>query len=101
VLVRAVADLTRQMVRSLWQKTLPGLPFTCHCEVVRSPAAIARYIVKHLKDDSKKQLAPQTFEGRIYTYSRSFLTRPVAALWKEQLREWYPMHDPSGCNAAH
>jgi len=90
ILVRVVADLAREMVRFLWAKTLPGIQFHCHCAVVRSPAAIARYIVKHLKDDSKKELAPLTFKGRIYTYSRNFFTRPVADLWKEQLEEWYP-----------
>ncbi len=89
ILVRVTVDLTRQMIRILWKKTLPDVPFTCHCEAVRNPEAIARYVVKDLRDASKKELAPQTFSGRLYTYSRGFFTKPVAALWKDQLREWY------------
>jgi hypothetical protein len=91
ILVRVKADLTRHMIRELWAKTLPGVPFTYHCAPVRSPAAIAKYVVKDLRDCSKKELAPGTFRGRLYTYSRNFFTKPVAALWKEQLREWYSM----------
>jgi hypothetical protein len=93
ILVRVLIDLTRETVRWLWAKTLPGPRFTCHCDPVRIPAAIARYIVKDLKDNSKKELAPQTFNGRIYTYSRGFFTKSVATLWKEQVQEWYSARD--------
>lgn len=89
ILVWVDVDITKQMIRELWAKTLPGVRFTCHCEPVRSPAAIARYVVKHIKDHSKKELPPGTFEGRIFTYSRHFFTKPVAELWKEQIREWF------------
>jgi len=94
ILARVFVGLTREMVRFFWAKTLPGVPFHCHCAVVRSPAAIARYVVKDLKDDSKKELAPQTFSGRIYSYSRGFFTKSVSALWKDQIEEWYPGRDP-------
>ena len=90
VLVRADADLTPQLIRALWTKTLAGMPFTHHCAPVRNPAGIANYIVKNLKDASKKELAPTTFSGRLYSYSRRFFTQPVAALWAQQLRQWYP-----------
>jgi hypothetical protein len=93
ILVRVLVDLTRETVRILWAKTLPGVPFTCHCAVVRSATAMARYVVKDLKHNSKKELAPLTFQGRIYTYSRGFFTKSVAALWKEQLGEWYSTRD--------
>jgi len=53
-------------------------------------------VVKHLNDASKKELPPSIFKGRIYSYSRHFLTGPVAALWEEQLREWYPAGFPGG-----
>jgi hypothetical protein len=98
ILVRVLVDLTRETVRCLWAKTLPGHQFTCHCAMVRSPAAIARYVVKDLKHNSKKELAPLTFQGRIYTYSRGFFTKSVAALWKEQLREWYPSRAIDVCS---
>jgi hypothetical protein len=49
-LLRIDTELTRQTVRVLWEKTLPGVLFTCHCGPVRSPAAMSKYIVKHLKD---------------------------------------------------
>jgi len=89
ILVRATVDLIRQMIRILWKKTLPGVAFTCHCAPVRNPVAIGRYVVKDLRNASKKELAPRTFTGRIYTYSRGFFSKPVADLWKEQLQEWY------------
>jgi hypothetical protein len=89
ILVRTDFDLTSGIIRDLWAKSLPGVQFTHHCAPVRSPTAIARYVVKNLKDDAKKELPPRSFRGRIFTYSRGFFTKPVAALWKEQLREWY------------
>jgi hypothetical protein len=65
--------------------------------MVRSPAAIARYVVKDIKHDAKKELAPATFQGRIFTYSRGFFTKSVTTLWKEQLWEWYPVRG-IGCS---
>jgi hypothetical protein len=99
ILVRAEADVTSPMIRALWQKTLPGLYFTHHCAPVRCPAALARYIAKDLRDSSKKELAPAAFKGRIYSYSRAFFTKPAAALWQEQLQEWYPERRPDSADA--
>jgi hypothetical protein len=90
LLLRVDVELRREQIRALWAKTLPGVPFSCHCAPVNSPGAIANYVVKNLTDGSKKEVPPTTFPGRIYTYSRSFFTRPVAALWKQILQEWYP-----------
>jgi hypothetical protein len=90
ILVRADADVTPRLIGALWAKTLPGLLFHHHCAPVRNPGGIANYVVKHLKDGSKKELAPSTFKRRLITYSRRFFTRPVAVLWEQQLREWYP-----------
>ncbi len=95
ILLRVDADVTRPLVREFWEKTLPRMRFTCHCERVRNPTGIANYIVKHLQDDSKKEPAPETFTSRLYSYSRRFFTRPVAALWKQQLRDWYPESEPT------
>jgi hypothetical protein len=90
ILVRTEADLTQPLVRALWKKTLPHLDVTSHCDRVRNPVGMANYVVKHLKDSSKKELPPEEFKGRIYTYSRHFFTKQVAALWEEQRRDWYP-----------
>jgi hypothetical protein len=94
ILVRAEADVTPAMLRRLWRKTLPGLPFTHHCGPVRSPVAMSNYLVKHLKDSSKKELPPQSFQGRIYTYSTAFFTKQIATLWKEQRQDWYGSEQP-------
>jgi hypothetical protein len=90
ILVRTEADLTPEVVGTLWQKTLPSMQVTKHCDRVRNPVGMANYVVKHLKDSSKKELPPEGFQGRIYAYSRHFFTKQVAALWKEQCQEWYP-----------
>jgi hypothetical protein len=90
ILVRAEANITPPMVRALWAKTLPGPRFHHHCAPVRNPVGMARYLVKDLKDDTKKELVPQSFRGRHFTYSRRFFTGPVAALWRQQLQAWYP-----------
>jgi hypothetical protein len=90
IVVRAGADVTPAMIRALWEKTLPGVPFTHHCAPVRQPIGLANYLVKNLKDCSKKELPPGSFRGRIYTYSRHFFTKPVATIWEEQRKEWYP-----------
>jgi hypothetical protein len=96
VLVRADADLAPQLIRAVWTKTLPGMPFTHHCAPVCNPAGMANYVVKNLKDASKKELAPTTFKGRLYSYSRHFFTQPVAVIWKQLLRDWYPARGASG-----
>jgi hypothetical protein len=89
ILVRTVPDLTREMIRPMWAKTLPGVHFTCHCKPVRSAVAIANYVVKNLKDASKKEVPPDSFRGRLFTYSRHFFTKQIAILWKEQTQEWF------------
>lgn len=100
-LLRAEANLTPRTIRELWTKTLPGMPFTHHCAPVANPVGLANYVVKHLKDGAKKELAPESFRGRIYSYSKGFFTKPVAALWEEQLSEWYPELASSGvCGSA-
>jgi hypothetical protein len=94
ILVRTSFNLTTSLVGELWKKTLPAVAFSHHCAQVRSPPAIARYITKHLRDDSKKELAPRSFRGRLFNSSRGFLTKNVAALWKELRREWFEAPEP-------
>jgi hypothetical protein len=90
ILVRTGADLPTKMVGELWEKSLPGLPSTHYCRPVDTPVGVANYVFKNLKSDLKKELPPTTFRGRIDTYSHGFFTKQVAALWEEQVREWYP-----------
>jgi hypothetical protein len=90
ILVRTSAALTRDAVRALFEKTLPHVRFSCHCDRVRSPAAIAHYICKNLRDQSKAEPPPADFRGKVYSCSRGFLTSSVSALWAEQVRAWYP-----------
>src|SRR5262249_13403056 len=78
LLVRTGFDLIPAVIRELWAKTLPAVPFTHHCGPVRTPAAIAKYLVKDLADDSKKELPRQNFRGRIFSYSKRFFTKKVA-----------------------
>ena len=47
-------------------------------------------MVKHVEDASKKELPPDSFRGRFYSYSQGCFTKSVAALWRDQLADWYP-----------
>jgi hypothetical protein len=88
ILLRTDQCLPAGLVRELWGRVCP-LPFTHQCARVRSPPAMARYVVKHIRDDSRKELPPPTFTGRLWTYSRGFFSKAVRELWKEQVAEWY------------
>jgi hypothetical protein len=90
IVLRVTVPLTKKTIRALWEKTLACPNFTCHCAPVRNPGGLARYVVKDLKDRAKKELPPRSFQGRLFSYSRHFFTKSVAALWEEQVREWYP-----------
>jgi hypothetical protein len=89
-LVRTGGELTPGLVGDLWGKSLPGLSFTHHCGPVRDSVAVARYLVKDIKDGSKKEVPPQSFRGRLLRYSKGFFSAKVADLWREQIAEWYP-----------
>jgi hypothetical protein len=94
ILVRTSFNLTTPLVGELWKKTLPGIQHTHHCAPVLNPVGIARYVVKHLKDDSKKELPPRSYTGRLFNSSRGFFSKKVAALWEEQRREWFEAPEP-------
>jgi hypothetical protein len=48
----------------------------------------ARYIVKHVREERKKEVAAKTYGGRVMSYSKGFLSQSMNALWRDQLREW-------------
>jgi hypothetical protein len=89
ILIRTGGEVTRELVRELWQKALPGVRFTCHAAAVINPAGLARYIVKDIRDNGKKELPPEHFRGRVYSYSRDFFTKRVVELWREQRAVWF------------
>lgn len=88
LLVRTDGELTSPLVRELWAKSWPGLPFTHHCATVRDAVAVAKYVVKDLKSQDKKEVPPKTFKGRICRYSRGFLTESLDAVWEKVVGEW-------------
>ena len=87
--LRTDRKLTPPDIRELWDKSLPNVRFSHHIGPVRCAAALANYLAKNLRDDAKKELVPDDFPGRSITYSRGFLAKPFAALWREQLADWY------------
>jgi hypothetical protein len=90
LLVRASGEITPELVSALWAKLIPGPTSirSSYCRPVRTPTGAARYIVKHVRDGAKKEVAPRTYQGRVMTYSKGFLSQSMDALWREQLREW-------------
>jgi hypothetical protein len=55
---------------------------------VRSAAASARYVVKDLRDGSKKEVPPAEFGGRLFSYSKRFLAESLKALLRAAVTEW-------------
>jgi hypothetical protein len=90
ILVRAGSEVTAELVSNLWHKVLRGPRGfgTSYCRPVRNPAGLARYTVKHVRDASKAEVAPKTYQGRVMTYSKGFLSRPIETLWRESLEDW-------------
>lgn len=88
LLVRTDHPLPRSLVRELWSKALPGKHFTHYCCPVRNPARMAHYLVKNVSSDEKKELSAFTFTGRLWTYSRGFLSKSSKELWEEVKAEW-------------
>ena len=88
ILVRSGGELTQTVVRELWRASCRGGRGTSFCEPVRSVEAAARYIVKDLKDGSKKEVPPAEFGGKLFSYSPGFLAEPLKALLKAVVAEW-------------
>jgi hypothetical protein len=90
IVVRAGDEIQPNLVSDLWAKVHPGPKSSrsCYCRHVQNPAGLARYLVKNIKDAAKKEVAPKSYGGRVMTYSRGFLTRPMEVLWREELNDW-------------
>jgi hypothetical protein len=88
VLVRSDRELMGAAVAELWHASCPGVRVTSYCRPVRSAEASARYVVKDLRDGSKKEVPPEEFGGRLFSYSKRFLSQPLKALLREVVDEW-------------
>jgi hypothetical protein len=88
VLVRSEGELTGAVVAELWQASSPGVRVTSYCRPVRSAEAVARYVVKDLEDGTKKETPPADFDGRLFSYSKRFLSQPLKTLLRTVADEW-------------
>jgi hypothetical protein len=88
ILVRTDVDLSPATVAKLWQASCGNVRTTSYCRAVRSADAVARYLVKDLTAWWKKELPPAEFRGKLFTYSKRFLARPLKILMREVVAEW-------------
>jgi hypothetical protein len=88
ILVRTEGELTAAVVAELWKASCPGARVTSYCRQVRSAEATARYIVKDVKDGSKKEIPPEEFGGRLFSSSKHFLTAPLNVITRAVVEEW-------------
>ena len=88
ILVRTDADLSPAKVAELWQASCGNVRTSSYCRAVRSADAVARYLVKDLTAWWKKELPPAEFRGKLFTYSKRFLARPLKILMREVVAEW-------------
>jgi hypothetical protein len=89
VLLRTDSEPTEELVKRLWRAT-GGRYASAHCAPIRDPVRMARYIVKAVKDECKKELPPEGLRVRLVAYSKAFFARPVKHLWAELVATWYP-----------
>jgi hypothetical protein len=86
VTVRTPGRLTSREVGRWWVVTLPpGARCSWHCARIRDPTAWARYVLKDTR--SGGEVVPKGFRGRVVSYSRDFLARPMGRLWAEVKEE--------------
>jgi hypothetical protein len=93
MLVRADGELTEELVKRLWRAT-GGRYASAHCAPVRDTLRMARYVVKAIKDEHKKELPPEGLRVRLIAYSKHFFRRSVKQLQAELVAEWYPDRHP-------
>jgi hypothetical protein len=87
IILRTDAGVTAEQIQVWWEDSLPtGAKGTSHCAPIHDVTAFVRYAFKDMKEGGK--LPPEDFPGKLYTASRGFLVRPLAALWKEERDEW-------------
>ena len=87
-LVRSEGDLTPAAVSQLWRGSCRGARVASYCRPVSRAGASARYLVKDLRDGSKKGVPPEHFGGRRFSSSKRSLARPLKALLRAVVVEW-------------
>jgi hypothetical protein len=82
ILVRAEGAIKPELASELWAKVSPGPRSirSIYGRPVEDPIRLARYVVKHVADEAKKEMAPRSYSGRVMTYSKGFLSQTMAAL---------------------
>ena len=81
--------LSKLRVRKLWQHCVPKesrIPI--YSANVENLVGLAKYLPKAVK--RHHCLPPRWFGGRVFFRSRGALLAPVAELWQEQIKQWYP-----------
>lgn len=79
-LVRVEGRVTRRMIRDA--KQLAGLHVSWR--PIRNQLGAVAYIFKHtMNPERKAELPPVSFQGKVFTTSRRFLTKPLKTLWRE------------------
>jgi hypothetical protein len=59
-----------------------------YCRPVANAEGLARYVVKDLRDGSKKEVPPPEFGGRLFSCSKHFLAEPLKSLLRAVVEEW-------------
>jgi hypothetical protein len=88
VLVRTNGGLSSAVVAKLWRASCRGARVTSYCQRVISAEASARYLVKDVKDGSKKEVPPAWFHGKLFSYSKRFLAEPLKVLLRAVVEDW-------------
>jgi len=88
VLARTEGELTSAVVAQLWRDSCGGARVTSYCRPVRSAEASCRYVLKDVRDPSKKEVPPVQFKGRLFSNSSGFLAAPLKTLMRAVVKEW-------------
>jgi HK97 family phage major capsid protein len=84
VLLIAPGGIPRDVVRAA-AKTSGGL-IRVTCRPIENPVGALRYVFKQATRQAA-DLTPEAFAGKLYSYSRGFLVRPLKRLWREFLAD--------------
>jgi hypothetical protein len=88
LLVRTECELTPRALAELWQASCAGARVTSYCHPVRTPEGAARYVVKDVRDWTKKEVPPAWFRGKLFTSSKRFLAQPLKVLMRAVVSGW-------------
>jgi hypothetical protein len=90
LLLRAAAPLETEQFGEWWRKSLPvreGVTGRHYCRPVRNADGVARYVVKDTTEGGSS--IPGGFRGRLFGYSKQFLSRRLKDLWAAVRNDWF------------